>query len=167
MANHLQDSKKKCNFAGKIINNQMKHISIHKLCLLIVMCFLLGQTNINAQKTMPRLVQNGNEIIRVNPEKPTQIQYSTSGGRMWSTRYTGTSCGEFIDLIIYKNELIAATTKGIYYSTSDGRMWSARYTGTSCGTFQTLMDNGNELLAQTDKGLYYSTNSGRMWSKRR
>lgn len=116
---------------------------------------------------MPRLVQNGNEIIRVNPEKPNQIQYSTSGGRSWSTRYSGSSCGEFIDLIVYKNELFAATTKGIYYSTSDGRSWSARYTSTSCGTFQSLMNNGNELLAQTDKGLYYSTSSGRSWSKRR
>ena len=143
----------------------MKHI--HTFCLLIGMCFLFGQTNINAQKTMPRLIQLGNEIIRVNPEKPTQIQYSISGGRMWSSRYTGTSCGEFIDLIVYKNELIAATTKGIYYSTSGGRMWSSRYTGTSCGVFQSLMDNSNELLAQTDKGLYYSTSSGRMWSKRR
>ena len=116
---------------------------------------------------MPRLIQLGNEIIRIYPEKPTQIQYSTSGGRMWSSRYTGTSYGDFIDLIVYKNELIAATTKGIYYSTTGGRMWSARYTGTSYGIFQSLMDNGNELLAQTDKGLYYSTSSGRIWSKRR
>lgn len=144
----------------------MKTKSILTLGLLLGLLFLVP-TYINAQKTMPRLIQLGEEIIRVNPEKPTQIQYSISGGRMWSCRYTGSSCGEFIDLIVYKNELIAATTKGIYYSTSGGRMWSTRYTGTSCGTFQTLMDNGNELLAQTDKGLYYSTSSGRMWSKRR
>ena len=144
----------------------MKTKSILTLGLLLGLLFLVP-THINAQKTMPRLIQLGEEIIRVNPEKPTQIQYSISGGRMWSCRYTGSSCGEFIDLIVYKNELIAATTKGIYYSTSGGRMWSTRYTGTSCGTFQTLMDNGNELLAQTDKGLYYSTSSGRMWSKRR
>ena len=116
---------------------------------------------------MPKLIQIGNEIVRINPEKPSQIQYSTSNGRMWSTRYSGSSCGDFIDLIVYKNELIAATNKGLYYSTSQGRMWSTRYTSSSCGTFQALMDNGNELLAQTDKGLYYSTSSGRMWSKRR
>ena len=116
---------------------------------------------------MPKLIQIGKEIVRINPEKPSQIQYSTSNGRMWSTRYSSSSCGDFIDLFAYKNELIAATNKGLYYSTSQGRMWSTRYTGSSCGTFQALMDNGNELLAQTDKGLYYSTSSGRMWSKRR
>jgi hypothetical protein len=144
----------------------LKNRFIHTLCLLIGILFISGPTNINAQKTMSRLIQVGNEIIRVNPEKPNQIQYSTSGGRIWSSRYTGTSCGDFIDLIVYKNEIIAATTKGIYYSTSGGRIWSSRYTGTSCGKFLSLMDNGKELLAQTDKGLYYSTSNGRIWSKR-
>ena len=104
----------------------LKNRFIHTLCLLIGMCFLLGQTNINAQKTMPRLVQNGNEIIRVNPEKPTQIQYSTSGGRMWSARYTGTACGTFQTLMDNGKELLAQTDKGLYYSTSSGRMWSKR-----------------------------------------
>ena len=115
---------------------------------------------------MPQMIMLGSEMIRINPAKNT-IEYSTSQGRSWSTRYSSTSCGEFIDLLPYGNELIAATSKGIYYSTSQGRSWSSRYMSSSCGEFQCLMDGGRELLAQTSKGLYYSTSSGRSWSKRR
>ena len=103
----------------------MKTKSILTLGLLLGLLFLVP-THINAQKTMPRLIQLGNEIIRVNPEKPSQIQYSTSGGRMWSSRYTGSSCGTFQTLMDNGNELLAQTDKGLYYSTSSGRMWSKR-----------------------------------------
>lgn len=136
---------------------------IHTFCVLFLGLFLSGQT-IQAQNT--RMVQVTNEIVRINPQKANQIDYSTNGGRTWMSRYSGSSCGEFIDLVHYNNELIAITTKGIYYSTNSGRTWMSRYTGTSCGKFLSLMDNGKELLAQTEKGLYYSTNSGRTWIKR-
>jgi hypothetical protein len=115
---------------------------------------------------MPQMIMLGSEMIRINPAKNT-IEYSTSQGRSWSSRYTSSSCGEFIDLLPYGNELLAVTSKGIYYSTSQGRSWSSRYTSSTCGEFQCLMDGGRELLAQTSKGLYYSTSSGRSWSKRR
>ena len=115
---------------------------------------------------MPQMIMLDSEMIRINPAKKT-IEYSTSGGRSWSTRYSSSSCGEFIDLLPYGNELLAVTSKGIYYSTSQGRSWSSRYTSSTCGEFQCLMDGGRELLAQTSKGLYYSTSSGRSWSKRR
>jgi photosystem II stability/assembly factor-like uncharacterized protein len=131
--------------------------------MLLGMLLLGGQT-LQAQNT--RMVQTSNEIVRINPQKANQIDYSTNGGRTWMSRYSGSSCGEFIDLVHYNNELIAITTKGIYYSTNSGRTWMSRYTGTSCGKFLSLMDNGKELLAQTEKGLYYSTNSGRTWMRR-
>ena len=115
---------------------------------------------------MPQMIMLGSEMIRINPAKKT-IEYSTSQGRSWSTRYSSSSCGEFIDLLPYGNELLAVTSKGIYYSTSQGRSWSSRYTSSTCGEFQCLMDGGRELLAQTSNGLYYSTSSGRSWSKRR
>ena len=115
---------------------------------------------------MPQMIMLGSEMIRINPAKKT-IEYSTSQGRSWSTRYSSSSCGKFIDLLPYGNELLAVTSKGIYYSTSQGRSWSSRYTSSSCGEFQCLMDGGRELLAQTSNGLYYSTSSGRSWSKRR
>lgn len=136
---------------------------IHTFCVLFLGLFLSGQT-IQAQNT--RMVQTSNEIVRINPQKANQIDYSTNGGRTWMSRYSGSSCGEFIDLVHYNNELIAITTKGIYYSTNSGRTWMSRYTGTSCGKFLSLMNNGKELLAQTEKGLYYSTNSGRIWMRR-
>ena len=136
---------------------------LHTCCLLLGLLLLGGQT-LQAQNT--RMVQVANEIVRINPQKANQIDYSTNGGRTWMSRYSGSSCGEFIDLVHYNNELIAITTKGIYYSTNSGRTWMSRYTGTSCGKFLSLMNNGKELLAQTDKGLYYSTNSGRTWMRR-
>ena len=136
---------------------------LYTCCMLLGMLLLGGQT-LQAQNT--RMVQVANEIVRINPQKANQIDYSTNGGRTWISRYTGTSCGEFIDLVHYNNELIAITTKGIYYSTNSGRTWINRYSGTSCGKFLSLMNNDKELLAQTDKGLYYSTNSGRTWMRR-
>ena len=136
---------------------------LYTCCMLLGMLLLGGQT-LQAQNT--RMVQVANEIVRINPQKANQIDYSTNGGRTWMSRYSGSSCGEFIDLVHYNNELIAITTKGIYYSTNSGRTWMSRYTGTSCGKFLSLMNNGKELLAQTEKGLYYSTNSGRTWIKR-
>ena len=136
---------------------------LYTCCMLLGMLLLGGQT-LQAQNT--RMVQTSNEIVRINPQKANQIDYSTNGGRTWMSRYSGSSCGEFIDLVHYNNELIAITTKGIYYSTNSGRTWINRYSGTSCGKFLSLMNNGKELLAQTDKGLYYSTNSGRTWIKR-
>ena len=136
---------------------------IHTFCVLFLGLFLSGQT-IQAQNT--RMVQTSNEIVRINPQKANQIDYSTNGGRTWISRYTGTSCGDFIDMVIYNDERIAITSRGVYYSTSSGRTWINRYSGTSCGKFLSLMNNGKELLAQTDKGLYYSTNSGRTWMRR-
>lgn len=139
-----------------------KNKFLYTCCLLLALLFS-GQT-LQAQNT--RMVQVANEIVRINPQKANQIDYSTNGGCTWISRYTGTSSGEFIDMVIYNNELIAITSKGVYYSTSSGRTWISRYSGTSCGKFLSLMNNGKELLAQTDKGLYYSTNSGRTWIKR-
>ena len=135
---------------------------LYTCCLLLAL--LLGGQTLQAQNT--RMVQVANEIVRINPQKANQIDYSTNGGRTWISRYTGTSCGDFIDMVIYNGELIAITSKGVYYSTSSGRTWINRYSGTSCGKFLSLMNNDKELLAQTDKGLYYSTNSGRTWMRR-
>ena len=115
---------------------------------------------------MPKMISFGSEMIHINPAKNT-IEYSTNSGRSWMSRYTGSSCGTFIDLLPYGNEILAATDKGIYCSTNSGRSWMSRYTGSSCGEFQALLDGGKEVLAETSKGLYYSTNSGRSWIKRR
>lgn len=113
---------------------------------------------------MPQLINYGKEMLKISPKG---IEYSTNGGRSWLSRYTGSYCGTFMDLLPYGSELLAVTSKGIYYSRDEGRSWFSRYTGTYCGVFQNLADGGRELLANTSKGLYYSTDSGRSWYKRR
>lgn len=115
---------------------------------------------------MPKMITYGSEMIRINPAKNC-IEYSTSAGRSWISRYTSSSCGTFIDLLPYGSEILAITDKGIYYSSNQGRSWILRYTSSSCGEFNTLMDGGSEVLAETSRGLYYSTNAGRSWIKRR
>lgn len=133
--------------------------------LLILQQVLKYKTNVQQNNNiMPQLINYGKEMLKISPKG---IEYSTNSGRSWITRYTGSSCGTFIDLLPYGSELLAITSKGIYYSTNEGRSWISRYTGSSCGVFQNLADGGKELLANTNKGLYYSTNSGRSWIKRR
>ena len=112
---------------------------------------------------MPQMINYGSEMLKISPKG---IEYSTSGGRSWYIRYSGSSCGTFMDLLPYGNELLAVTSKGVYYSTSQGRSWYMRYSGSSCGNFLSLADGGRELLANTSKGLYYSTSAGRSWYKR-
>ncbi len=53
--------------------------------------------------------------------------YSTNEGRIWSSRYTGSSCGEFQSLMDGGRELLAQTSKGLYYSTNEGRTWTKRH----------------------------------------
>ena len=110
---------------------------------------------------MPKMISFGSEMIHINPAKNV-LEYSTNNGRSWVTRYTGSSCGTFMDLLI-----LAVISKGIYYSTNSGRSWVLRYSGSSCGEFQTLIDGDKEVLAETSRGLYCSTNNGRSWVKRR
>jgi len=121
--------------------------------------------SISHRDNMPKLITCGNELIRINPAG-NKIEYSVTAGRSWSTRYVGSSCGTFIDLLEYGRELIALTSKGVYYSVTQGRTWSSRYISTSFGEFQSLADGGRELLLQTSKGLYYSVTAGRSWSRR-
>jgi len=75
---------------------------------------------------MGQMIQRGKELIRINPSSKQKIEYSTSDGRTWHTRYSGSSCGDFNDLIDNGKEILAQTTKGLYYSTSDGRTWHKR-----------------------------------------
>jgi len=112
------------------------------------------------------MIDWGDELIRISPKDECHLEYSSNDGRSWHTRYTGSSAGEFRDLLGYGDEIIAATDKGIYYSSNDGRSWHSRYTGNSAGEFEELSDNGDEILATTDKGLYYSKNEGRSWHRR-
>jgi hypothetical protein len=72
------------------------------------------------------MITKGKELIRICPTNKQKIEYSTSDGRSWNTRYSGSSCGDFNDLTDNGKEILASTSKGLYYSTSDGRSWNKR-----------------------------------------
>jgi len=68
-----------------------------------------------------------NELIRIAPGDPKIIEYSINKGRSWSLRYKGFSgTGEFKDLEILEDELLAITSKGVFYSRDNGRNWFFR-----------------------------------------
>lgn len=114
---------------------------------------------------MPQIITYGSALLRINTQK-NSIEYSTNGGSTWIPRYTSSSSGTFRDLLLFGNEVIACTSKGIYYSTNGGSTWIPRYTSPSCGDFQSLATDGPRLLVTTTKGLYYSTNRGSTWIKK-
>ena len=58
---------------------------------------------------MPQMINYGNEMLRISPK---EIEYSPNDGRSWFIRYSGSSCGVFIDLLAYGSELLAITSKG-------------------------------------------------------
>ena len=73
------------------------------------------------------MINRGKELVRISPIDAKKIEYSTTSGRTWSTRYSGSSStGEFSDLTDNGKEILGITNKGLYYSTSDGRTWSKR-----------------------------------------
>lgn len=75
---------------------------------------------------MSQMINRGKELIRISPKSASKLEYSTTNGRTWSTRYSGTSCGDFQDLTDNGKEILAQTSKGLYYSITEGRTWNKR-----------------------------------------
>ncbi|MFH7002103.1 beta propeller repeat protein [Flavobacterium bizetiae] len=75
---------------------------------------------------MSQMITKDNELIRINPDSSNKIEYSTTGGRSWRERYSGSSYGNFQDLIDNGKEILATTSKSLYYSTTNGRSWHKR-----------------------------------------
>lgn len=126
------------------------------------------QSNIvtNNFLTMPDIITNGNELLRINRSKNV-IESSRTGGRSWVLCCNcGTMYGTFNDLLKYGGEILACTSKGLYYSRTEGRSWVLRCNSSNYGEFMNLQVNGSELLANTSKGLYYSRNGGQSWVRR-
>ena len=114
---------------------------------------------------MPKIIQRGQGLIRINTQKNT-IEFSVNSGRSWITRFNGTGAGVFYDLLDYGSEILASTSKGIYVSMTDGQSWIPRYRGTDKGIFGQLASDGSNILANTSRGLFASTNGGRSWIRR-
>ena len=126
-----------------------------------------GKRNVQPKNyiVMPQIVNLGRELVRINVQK-NSVECSQNGGRSWVTRCSNASYGTFRDLLVYGNELLACTSKGVYVSTNEGRSFAPRCTNNSYGEFLNLQESGSELLANTTKGLYYSRNGGRSWVRR-
>lgn len=75
---------------------------------------------------MSKMIKRGKEFIRISPKDAKKIEYSTTDGRSWLTRYSGSAPGEFQDLTDNGKEILGVTNKGLYYSTTDGRSWMKR-----------------------------------------
>lgn len=116
---------------------------------------------------MPQLISIESELIRINPTN-NRIESSSSAGRVWKTRYSGSYCGTFRDLVEFGDEIIALTDKGIYSSRNAGATWAARCSSSIAKSFSSIQDGGNELLGMTADGhIYASTSKGATWMRRK
>ena len=75
---------------------------------------------------MSQLITLGSELIRINPQNTTHLQYSYNQGRSWLDRYIGSTPGRFLDLQVAGTQIIALTAKGTYYFKDSGRTWLFR-----------------------------------------
>lgn len=75
---------------------------------------------------MPQLINYGNEMLRISPKG---IEYSTTNGRSWNKRYSGSVYGDFIDLLPYGNELLAVTTYYIEIEIMPGLIDKEKFIG--------------------------------------
>ena len=66
---------------------------------------------------MPQLITMGGlfrkSLIRINQEKNI-LEVSETNGKTWSSRFTSQNCGTFTDLLYYKKNVFACTSKGLY-----------------------------------------------------
>lgn len=115
---------------------------------------------------MSKMITHEGTLIRINPSN-NHIEYSPNRGVSWLTRYTGSSCGVFRDLLEFDGQIYACTDKGVYYSPNKGTSWLCKSSSMAARSFETLQDGTREILASTSDGhLYYSTNKGVSWLRR-
>ena len=130
------------------------HMFRHNGALNLILTFVMGL-----------MVTFGNELIRYNPAN-NHIEYSNNRGVSWYTRNSGSSLGNVKSIIVYGNELILCSDKGVMYSNNKGSSWYTR--NASHKDFTDLQDAGSEILASSSDGhLYYSNNKGASWYRRR
>ncbi len=75
---------------------------------------------------MSQMINRGRELIRISPEYPYEIEYSTNGGQSWNRRYSASYSNEFLDLVDNGKEIVAQMSDGLYYSTNEGQSWNLR-----------------------------------------
>jgi hypothetical protein len=73
------------------------------------------------------MVKTGSRLIRIKPNSPKELEYSEDGGNCWNYLNVQVDGAEIFELTSQNNEIIAATSNGIYYSNDGyGNYWSRR-----------------------------------------
>ena len=62
---------------------------------------------------MSLMVTFKNEVVRICHSNAKKIEYFKNNGTSWSTRYSGSYT--FQDLVVFRDEILAQTDKGLYY----------------------------------------------------
>lgn len=75
---------------------------------------------------MSKIIILDKEIIRISPKNACHIEYSYNAGRSWLIRYMGTAAGQFMDLQVVGERIIAQCQQGTFYSKDQGRTWLKR-----------------------------------------
>ena len=75
---------------------------------------------------MAQEINLGKELLRICPTDNNKIEYSTTDGKTWYSRYIGSSYGDFETIQVNGTELVAYTSKGTYISKTKGQTWIKR-----------------------------------------
>ena len=54
---------------------------------------------------MAQIISIGTALLRINPTNNKKIEYS-SNGKYWTTHYTGSTYGEFYDLLLFGSDFM-------------------------------------------------------------
>jgi len=116
---------------------------------------------------MPSIVSLAGKLIRINFDS-NRIELSKDRGRTWISRFSGTFCGKFVELVAFGDEIFALTDKGVFSSSDEGLTWRQRCISSIAKSLTSLQDGGGELIGMTRDGhIYASKDKGASWARRR
>lgn len=116
---------------------------------------------------MPSIVSFAGKLIRINFDS-NRIELSKDRGRTWISRFSGTFCGKFVELVAFGDEIFALTDKGVFSSSDEGLTWRQRCINSIAKSLTSLQDGGGELIGMSRDGhIYASRDKGASWARRR
>jgi len=94
----------------------------------------------------------------------TRLYHSDDNGNTWLLE--NTPAVTFNEMFFLPNQIMAATTKGIFISNDNGISWISNNTGITDSTngVRDIKQIGNRLIATSSGAIYYSDNFGISWS---
>lgn len=89
---------------------------------MIVQSFYIG-----GGVSMATMIEYKGKLVRINPAKASELQFSKNRGLSWHHRGSSTpSMGNFLEIMDGGNELLATCEKGLYFSTNEGLSFHRR-----------------------------------------